>query len=405
MIRLRGISVFTGRWVIAVLLFLPRMWVRLRRTMTTTSITLLLACIVSMNVVWGYPWLGMFAACVAIATIAGATCWIFRPSLRVDIKLPLSARATEPFQTQIHLTNRRRLPALDLSVGFDPLSLRISSYLGRHRQRVDASAAKPMNLIRAQGHAVTRASLCYARRGIYTLPPVLIESSFPFYVFRIARRIKVATSIAITPLPLGLAEASLARTMLQTIEQLSSRINAGDSLEYTGSREYQVGVSVRRWDFGSWARLGRPIVREFQSSALQTVWLFVDTCAQPGMTRENSENHLERLLSCAAAVIPEWLNRRVRLRLYVTSEVPSSDGVQTLHGSVSDGESLFIRLAAADFVENDVARERLSEMFEFANRNPVLLLTARDSLPLAIDIRSNCHIVRCHAVEILEAAV
>ncbi len=65
--------------------------------------------------------------------------------------------------------------------------------------------------------------------------------------------------------------------MLDAFGGWSHKLLSGDALDYTGSREYQVGMPVRRWDFTSWARLGRPIVREFQSPSIQLVTLIVDT--------------------------------------------------------------------------------------------------------------------------------
>ncbi len=394
---IKRVLVPIGLTSLAVLLFPIRLWTTLRRSMTTTSITLLLATIVTLNIVWGYPWIGMFAACLALGVVGGLACWYFRPSLRVDIKLPLSAAATQPFLAQIHLTNRRRIPALDLRVGFDvvPTARFFQRWRGPQSEPIETSVAMPMNLIRSHGHDWATASLRYSNRGIHQLPRVMVESSFPFHLFRTVRRIDVPTSIAITPRPLALADANVAQTMFKTIEELTSRLCVGESLEYTGSREYQPGVPVRRWDFGSWARLGRPIVREFQSSSFQTVWLVIDTAADVGTSKHSASENLERLLSCAAAVIPQWLQRRVRLRMYVSSEQPGDHGSEPAAGTVSDAEGLQIRLAAAERVANSVADQRLVETLELAGRKPILLLTSREILPSSISQLSHCNVVRC----------
>jgi uncharacterized protein (DUF58 family) len=56
---------------------------------------------------------------------------------------------------------------------------------------------------------------------------------------------------------------------------LTSRV--GESMEYIGNREYIPGEPARRLDFRSWARLGRPVVREFQEEYYCHVALILDT--------------------------------------------------------------------------------------------------------------------------------
>ncbi len=400
---------FLGQLVVGVLGFPFRMWIRFRRSMTTTTITLLLMSIITLNIVWGFPWLGMFAACIAIASIGISSNVLFRPAMRVDVKLPVSVPANQAFIARVHLTNIRRLPAMDLRIGFDATSRRslLETDIGFNRkpikEQVVVSAATPLEMIRPGAHEFADATLCYSERGIHTLPSVLVESSFPFSIIRAIVAIPTATQIAVTPRPLSSTDAQLAILMTKTIDELTTRSLIGESLQYTGSREYQVGVPVRRWDFGSWARLGKPIVREYQASALQTVWLFVDTAAEPDAKRQLADEELERVLSCAAAAIPQWLERMVRLRLYLTSE-PPIDHVGEVHseatfGSNSDAEILQIRLAVAARVDSVIADRRLVEMLAVAGRKPMLLLTARGELPDQIVRAANCQVVRVQTLE------
>lgn len=361
--------------------------------------------IVTLNIVWGYPWVGMFAACVALSVVGGITNRVFSPSMRVDVKLPLAVPATQPFAVQIYLTNKRRLPAMDLRVGFNIVAYRrfdeIENRLnaGVPLPSVVTQPLKPLGLVRSRSHESVSTSLCFAHRGIHAVPRVTIESSFPFHLFRIVRRFKTGAQIAITPAPLPSALASLSHMMMKSIDELTPRASSGDSLEYTGSREYQDGVQVRRWDFRSWARLGKPIVREYQASVLQKVWLIIDTATEFNVPKQDAKDSLERVLSCAAAVIPEWLERKVRLRMYVTSELPHDGKNESVSSSVVDSEPLQIRLAAANAIDIATADERLLQMLDCAGNKPVLVLTSRRKLPDAITRSLRCKIVRCVATE------
>ena len=56
---------------------------------------------------------------------------------------------------------------------------------------------------------------------------------------------------------------------------LSSQV--GESPEYIGNREYRPGDATRHLDHRSWARLGKPVVREFQEEYYCRVALVLDT--------------------------------------------------------------------------------------------------------------------------------
>ena len=51
----------------------------------------------------------------------------------------------------------------------------------------------------------------------------------------------------------------------------------GDSLEFVGTREYREGDPLRKIDWRSWARLGRPVVREYQEEYFSRIALVLDT--------------------------------------------------------------------------------------------------------------------------------
>jgi uncharacterized protein (DUF58 family) len=74
--------------------------------------------------------------------------------------------------------------------------------------------------------------------------------------------------------------------------------------EYVGSREYQPGLAVRKWDYASWARLGQPVVREFCEPRHPSVAVMLDTFF-PGGNAEDGRvvPELEAVLSLAAAIV------------------------------------------------------------------------------------------------------
>ena len=78
--------------------------------------------------------------------------------------------------------------------------------------------------------------------------------------------------------------------------------------EYVGSREYQPGIPVRKWDYPSWARLGQPVVREYCDPRYPSAAVVLDThfdTADPPAADPIPE--LEAILSLAAAITDSLL--------------------------------------------------------------------------------------------------
>ncbi len=74
--------------------------------------------------------------------------------------------------------------------------------------------------------------------------------------------------------------------------------------DYVGSREYQIGMPVRRWDFASWARLGKPAVREFAGHSDTLLVIVVDTSSPHH--RFQLDEAYESALSTAAGLIDQF---------------------------------------------------------------------------------------------------
>lgn len=367
----------------------------IRYSMTTASVSLLLVGIMTLNIIWGYPWTGMFAASISLMCVGLLANYWMRPRLRIDFSLPSLTPAGQPCNIVAHGTNIGRIPAFDFSLG-----LRSASEPRRKRTKgkeaetlIETSPAVYFGVARP-GERIDMASLVvFHRRGIQTLPDVVVTTTFPFHLFRCRQFIESSATIAVTPRPLVGDDDATSRALLHAIGGWSHRLLSGDALDYTGSREYQLGMPVRRWDFASWARLGRPIVREYQSPSMQSVFLLVDTGVSNEHSVDQSNELMERALSLASAAIIDSIGKSIRIQLYVTSESPSKQrGQENVRASATDGESLQIRLAQAESTESTTADERIRQVLSEASGGPTLLITPRrhadaiEDLNVAIDV-------------------
>lgn len=375
-----------------------RLYQSIRNSMTGASASILIVAIITLNIIWGYPWTGMFGAMVALLTVGFAVNRVMKPRLRIGFSLPRSAPAGAPFTVTTHIENRGQLPAIDLSFSFD----RRASRSTRKGKRGDTplfeslSPDRHVMMVHPHSHIDLTSSLRFGRRGVHELPRVVVNSLFPFHLFRSTSRLASDARIAVTPRPLSADEDEFSREMLSALGGWSRKLLSGDDMDYTGSREYQVGMPVRRWDFSSWARLGRPIIREFQSPSIQAITLVVDTTALTNSGEAASDASFERLLSLAATTIGELTRKLVHIRLYLTDEDPTViTGGQSTASSVADGESMLIRLAAAGHTPEVQSDARVSTVLEHVGGLPVLVLTLRPEAGLWERLPANVTVLRC----------
>ena len=386
-----------ARLIKATLLAPIRLFIAVRRAITTASVSIVLIALMTLNIIWGYPWTGMLAACAAVMTVGWICNVVMRPKLSVGCSLPASAPVGQPVRLIAHSKNNRWLPALDVSLGFKEMR---SVRRNQSHATFSSSPWDFVPVIRPYGQFDHQASLTFDRRGIHNLPPLNIESTFPFYLFRWSNRVNLGATIAITPQPLDADEDAAAKSLLSTIGGWAHKLLSGTSVEYTGSREYQVGMPVRRWDFASWARLGRPIVREYESPSICSITLLIDaSIVETGKKHRSNEQVydplFERMLSLAASAISEFVTRSIHISLYLTNEAENVIvGDEVDQTTTGDRESMLIRLAEAFQVDATTSQSRLVSVLDQVGNQPTLVLTCRDERELGEDLPINVSIIR-----------
>lgn len=374
-------------------LILPiRIFLAVRRGMTAASVTLLLVGIVSANIIWGYPWIGVFSACFSLFFIGFVLNRWALPSLESDFLLPRSAVAGSSFQARTILTNPSRIPAMELEV-------RLNKPRQRRRPRatdsiVEFESEVPhgiVPMIQPGQRVELNTSLICQSRGLHRLPDVLVTTWFPFHLFRHTTRVRTSANIAITPRLLSADDDATTGGLLDSLGNWTRKLLSGDAMDYTGSREYEPGMPVRQWDFASWARLGRPIVREFQSPSVRTISLIVDTAVDAtGESRgDQTDARLEKVLSTAATAIECICRNPIQLRLFVTGQDQSDE-----RNVGFERETLLIRLAIAQRETTIVADEMIGRWCDHLNQSPVLLLTSRKNPLGSFPVPSSVSILR-----------
>jgi uncharacterized protein (DUF58 family) len=61
--------------------------------------------------------------------------------------------------------------------------------------------------------------------------------------------------------------------------------STGDAIEFVGTRDYREGDPIKNIHWRSWARRGKPVVKEYQEEYFSRVALILDTFLKPGSPR------------------------------------------------------------------------------------------------------------------------
>lgn len=217
---------------------------------------------------------------------------------RTPVKLvgnfPERTTAGTTTELKYRLVNRGRHSVLDVSL---EMPYRHSAF------RVEpASGCIPV--LKAGESGTLAVELTARRRGVHSSPALMAVSTFPFGLVRTALGQHRVGKLTILPAfhPIRELDVPLSTRYQPGGIALSSQI--GESPEYIGNREYVPGDNTRRLDHRSWARLGRPVVREYQEEYFCKIALILDTYV-PARRKVGADGfpELEAAISVTAAIV------------------------------------------------------------------------------------------------------
>jgi len=201
-------------------------------------------------------------------------------------RTPRGVTVGNPLRIQYEVRNRRkRIPAFALEIG---------------EEELPGQAFIPF--LKAGGWISARSENRFLRRGIFPLGPITVSTSFPFGLFRKTRTLTVPGGLVVWP---------------RTDRRVRMPIPGGDRTptgnaipfgatgprgEYRGLRGYRPGDDPRDIHWRTTARLGTPVVREYEQNAAETLWICLDTRGEPG---EEAETAVEIAASLASRAFQE----------------------------------------------------------------------------------------------------
>lgn len=134
------------------------------------------------------------------------------------------------------------------------------------------------------------------RRGALQLKGLVVARADPLGLFRAFRRVPLPQSLLVLPKRYPLPPIALPGTMKYQEGGVALASNVGQSEEFVALRDYRHGDPLRHIHWRSWARTGKPVVKEFEDEFFVRHALVLDT-----FTEDPYSEIFEEAVSIAAS--------------------------------------------------------------------------------------------------------
>jgi uncharacterized protein (DUF58 family) len=189
----------------------------------------------------------------------------------------------------------------------------------RHRNPFPRARVReaPIDSLLPQGEARVSVQLMPLRRGVLRLTGATVARADPLGLFRAFRRVRAPESTLILPKRYLVPHIALPGRMQYQEGGVALASNVGRSEEFVSLRDYRRGDPLRLIHWRSWAKAGRPIVKECEDEFFVRHALILDTFAD----RPHSEV-FEEAVSVAASFACTLVTQESLLDLlFVSAEV------------------------------------------------------------------------------------
>lgn len=219
------------------------------------------------------------------------------PRLQAEALLPTRVEAGSTFATRYRIQNVGRRIAR--SVDVDTIIYSAITYLLFRRAHCPLLFPGESRLVSGVGIARVR--------GVYLLPNLRWDTDYPCGFWRWGETLPVARSLVVYPKYTRLEELDIPLGKRNRMELAASQDRSREAYEFHGCREFRDGDSLRHIHPRSSARIGVPVIKEYQSEGRSRTALLVDT--QCTWWRANSirefmrkDDPVEAALSLAASI-------------------------------------------------------------------------------------------------------
>ena len=234
--------------------------------------------------------LGCALASVLLVSMVAAR--LARRKLKVDPLIPQRVTQGVPFDIVCRVAHDGKSAAVDVNlrlIGL-PLRAKLQPELGPFWSRIDPGQQVDGTF-----------TVILERRGRYVIEAIHLATLFPFGLWRDWYKHKVEQSLLVYPKFQQLLSLEMPVGRKYQPGGMALTSSVGDSTEFLSTREYRPGDSLRTIHWRSWARGGKPVVKEFQEEFFCRIALVMDTFLSPADIKKRRPD-FEAAISLSAAV-------------------------------------------------------------------------------------------------------
>ena len=247
--------------------------------------------------------------------IAGSLRW--RARFTVERILPRLGTAGEPLRYRVRVGNPGATPQAGLTLLEDPADPRPDFPTWFALKQAEARGIRPFRVtpgrrsnpfhrlvlfegevppLPARGEAEVAMQVLPLRRGVLRFAGVTLARPDAFGLFRALVRVPFPQAVVVLPRRYHLPPVALPGSLRYQQGGVALAANVGRSEEFVALRDYRPGDPLRHIHWRSWARAGRPIVKEFADEYFVRHALVLDT-----FTADPFSDELEEAVSVAAS--------------------------------------------------------------------------------------------------------
>ncbi len=247
-------------------------------------------------------------------------------STTVSRLLPAEAFAGTPFRIRYQVRNLSRyLPAW---------MIRIDDQINSPHEQVPTTAGCAVGVIGPEKMSPTFYDCVVTARGRYQLGPISLSTLFPFSLFLVRKTVDAQAGLHVFPALLSLRKGWQQTLVTKQGGAAAAARRSGPSEgDFFGLREWQTGDNPRWIHHRTTARVGEPIVRQFEQQRQFDACLLVD-CYDPQRHRAEPTSAVETALSFAATIVASMDRAPAnRLVLAVADDDPKAVSGGRVRGS------------------------------------------------------------------------
>ena len=258
-----------------------------------------------------------FTLLTALLVLAVGFSWFFRGKFSIERSLPRFGTAGQPLRYRITVKNLTARPQNGLSLLenlHDPRpnfqewrefqeaesrrvpSFRMSKRRRSHPFRMATVKDAEVPPLAPRGEAEAAGELLPLRRGVLRFTGATFARPDPLGLFRSFVNISAPQMVLILPKRYPLPPIALPGAMKYQEGGVALASNVGRSEEFVSLRDYRRGDPVRHIHWRSWAKAGKPIVKEFEDEFFVRHALVLDT-----FTKDPRSDAFEEAVSVAAS--------------------------------------------------------------------------------------------------------